>query len=225
VDPDARILTALDQQPGKVMIRLDDGEVLEVAPDALPPDMPDVGGSLGSPLLHVLRDAAARKLAARHLFTLLDRRMQSRARLRRKLLDAGHPEAAVTAVLDQAEATGLHSDRHYAEAFCRDALRSRPVGGRWIENRLRQKGVPGDLAADVVRELLNREHERELAEQAAATRWRREQGRDYRALARVQRFLASRGFPAGVCRAAASSTRPPESEPDTPCNSAPEDPS
>ncbi len=225
MEPDARILIRLDEQPGKVVIQLDDGEILEVAPDAIPPDMPDVGGSLGSPLLHVLRAAAERKLVARKLFAMLDRASQSRARLRRKLLDAGYAAAAVDAVLDQAEASGLQSDRQYAESYCRDTLRSKPVGGLWIENKLRQKGVPAGLAADVVRELLSREQERELAEQAASVRWRREAGRDYRALTRVQRFLSSRGFPAGVCRAAATSARPSDDDPDSPCNSGPEDPS
>jgi regulatory protein len=220
-----RILTGLDEQPGRVVIRLDDGEILEVAPDALPADMPDVGGSLGSPHLHALRQAAARKQAARQLFALLDRRLQSRARLRRKLIEAGHSEEAVAAVLDQAEATGLHSDRQFAEAYCRDTLGAKSVGGRWLENKLRQQGVPADLASEVVREALPRDRERALAGRAAATRWRREHARDARALSRVQRFLAARGFPAGLCRDAARAARPPEADPDAPCNSDGEDPS
>ena len=225
MEPDARIIVGLVRQQGAVVIRLDDGETIEVAPDALPPDLPEVGGSLGSPLLVVLREAAARKLAARHLFSLLDRSLQTRARLRRKLLDAGHPDDAVNAVLDQAEAAGLYSDRQFAEAFCRDTLRSKPVGCVWIENKLRQKGVPRDVAADVVRGMLDKGWERELAEKAAIGRWRREAGRDRLALARVQRFLASRGFSAAVCRAAATSAYPPDDDPDTACNSGPEDPS
>lgn len=202
------ILASVEERPGTVVIRLSDGEVLEVAPDAVPVDMPPVGGSLGSPLLHGLRAAAARKAAARRLFELLDRRLQSRARLRRKLVDDGHPEDAADAVLDQAEAAGLHSDRVFAEAFCRDALRTRPVGAFWLEAKLRDKGVAATLAAAVAREALTPETERDLAEQAARQRWRRERESGPRAEARVQRFLASRGFPAGLCRTATRATRP-----------------
>jgi regulatory protein len=221
----SRILESVVERPGAVTIRLDGGETLEVAPDAVPADLPAAGGSLGSPLVASLRRAAARKQAARQLFALLDRSLQSRARLRRKLLDGGHPEDAVDAVLDQAEAAGLHSDRRYAEAYCRDVWRRKPVGAFWVESKLREKGVPAALAAEVVRAHLSPRDERALAEDAAAARWRRESGRDRRALARVQRFLASRGFPAALCREAAARTRPADPKADAPCNSGPEDPS
>ena len=211
-------LAGLEERPGTVVIRLDDGEVLEVAPDAVPPDLPQVGGSLGFPLLASLREAAARKQAARRLFAILDRKQMSRARLRRKLVDAGHAENVVDAVLDQGEASGLISDRAFAEAFCRDALRAKAVGGFWLVSKLREKGVGADLARDVVGSSLLPELEHDLAIQAAQRRWRRESSSDRRALARIQRFLASRGFAASICRAAAEETRP-----DAPCNSGPED--
>jgi len=218
VEPDTRKLAGLEQRQGTVVIRLDDGEVLEVAPDAVPSDMPQVGGSLGFPLLASLREAAARKKAAQRLFVLLDRKLMTRTRLRGKLLDAGHAEHAVDAVLDQGEAAGLFSDRAFAEAFCRDTLRGKAVGGFWLVSKLREKGVGADLAREVVRDSLTPEMEHDLALQAARRRWRRESAGDQRALARVQRFLASRGFAASICRAAAEATRP-----DAPCNSGPED--
>jgi regulatory protein len=215
----------VDEQPGTVTIRLDDGEVLEVAPDAVPPDMPAVGGSVSSPLLASLRAAAARKLVARRLFALLDRRLLSRAQLRRKLLDADHPPEAVDAVLDQAAAAGLHADRDVAAAYCRDTLRAKAVGARWLEGKLRDRGIDGQLAREVVREYLDPDTERQLAEAAAARRWRRERGRDRLALARVQRFLGSRGFSAALCRSAAFDQRPAADPSDAPCNSRDEDPS
>ena len=202
------ILVAVEVHPTGVVLRLDDGEELTIAADALPADLPDVGGSLGSPLLQRLRTAAARKQAARRLFELLARRLWTRQRLERKLTAEGLPPAAVTAVLDEAAARGIHSDRHVAEAYCRDALRTRTVGRAWLVDRLRRLGVAGDLARQVVAAQLSPAEERDLARRAAASRWRRETAQDARALARVQRFLQSRGFPAGICREAAQDARP-----------------
>lgn len=205
---EARILVGSEASAAGVTLRLDDGEVLTVAAESLPPELPGVGGRIDSPLLEQLRLAAARKQAARRLFELLGRRLWSRARLHRKLCDEGLPAVAVAAVLDAAEAQGVHSDRLFAEAYCRDALRKRPVGRSYLQAKLRDQGVGGDLAAAVVAENLPAEQELELAGEAAQARWRRERHADQRALARVQRFLASRGFPAAVCRRAAEATRP-----------------
>lgn len=208
MNEDQRIIVRLEEQPGAVVIHLDGGEVLTVAPDAVPDQLPAPGGSVSSPLLHALREAAARKLAARALLALLDRKRWTTARLRAKLLAQGHPEAAVEAVIARAEEQGLHHDRDYADAFCRDALLRKAVGRRWLEAKLREKGVDSGLAADAACKHLPEDVERELAVVAATGRWRREQGRDQRALARVQRFLLSRGFPAGVATSVARATRP-----------------
>jgi len=218
-------LLRLEERPGSVLIDLDSGETLEVAPSAVPPDMPGVGGSVSSPLLHALRAAAARKAAARDLFRLLDRKLWTSSRLRRKLHDLGHEDSAVEAVLQRAEEQGLHSDRDFADAFCRDTLRTKAVGRAWLESRLRQKGVPPSLAGDVAARNLPSELETELADAAAERRWRRETGRDQRALARVQRFLASRGFPGGMAARAARAARPEAEPPDSSCISDPEGPS
>lgn len=218
-------LIRLEEQPGAVVVHLDSGESLEVAPQAVPPELPAVGGSISSPLLLVLRQAAARKAVARDLFRLLDRKLWTTRRLRGKLLDLDHPEEAVDAVLERAQDQGLHSDRIFAEAFCRDALRSRKVGRAWLEARLRQKGVDSALAADVSAQYLPSELEDELAAAAAEQRWRRERGRDQRALARVQRFLLSRGFPGGLASRAARAAKPGMEPPDSACISDPEGPS
>lgn len=219
-----RIIVRLEEQPGAVVIHLEGGEVLAVAPDAVPSDLPAPGGSVSSPLLQSLRSAAARKLAARALLALLDRKRWTTVRLRDKLLTQGHPPAAVEAVLAQAEAQGLHHDRDFADAFCRDTLRRKAVGRRWLEARLRERGVAVDLAVGVVCQHLPAEVEQELARRAAAERWRREAGCDQRALARVQRFLLSRGFPGALAATMARATRP-DAGGDTACISADEGPS
>jgi len=109
---------------------------------------------------------------------------------------------------------GLYSDRRYAEAYCRDCLLSRAVGRRYLVRKLREKQVDGALAATVAAEILDPETEKELAERAAVTRWRKLRGpADYKALAKVVRFLMGRGFDTGLANTMARRTQP-EAEPD-----------
>jgi len=225
MDTGPRILIGIAERPGTVVLRLAGDETLEIAPDAVPADLPDVGGSLGFPRVVSLRAAAARKLAARRLLALLDRRLSSPARLRRTLLAEGHPPDAVAAVLAAAADQDLVSDRRFAEAFCRDALRAKPVGRAWLQAKLREQGVPGDVATAVVADLLTPERERALAAQAAARRLGGRAPRDERARAQLRRFLAARGFPPAVCADVARRAGLEEAAGDMPCNSDLADPS
>lgn len=223
-----RRLLGREERPGTVVLRLDGGEVLEVAPDAIPAELPPTGEALDQALLIALRAAAVRKAAARDLLSLLDRKAWTTARLDRKLREAGHPPEAVAEVLAQAERRGLHSDRAFAEAFCRDTIRRKAVGRIWLAARLREKGVPEALASAVAAEHLTAAEEERLCRQAATSRWRRRSSSDQSAVASVQRFLASRGFAPGQATRVAWETRPdrdPDADPDAPCNSGPEGPS
>lgn len=207
------------EQPGAVVIHLDGGESLEIAPDALPGALPPIGEPVAAPMLDQLRAAAARKAAARDLFRQLDRKLWTVAQLRRKLVDTGHDGAAVDAVLAQAIDQGLVSDREFAGAFCRDTLRRKAVGRSWLLAKLRQKGVSGAIADEVVRDELPAEREQALAREAARSRWSRERTADIGAEARVGRFLGSRGFAPGLAREAVRTTRPDGETPDAACNS------
>jgi len=203
-------LAAMHQEPGTVRLVLDSGEVLELAPEAVPKRLPEPGGSLDSPLLTELRFAAERKKVARRVFAILDRRLPPVARLQRKLQDEGFSDEAVDAVLEQLATRGIYSHRRYAEAWCRDCLLTRTVGRRYLEAKLREKGVPAALAHDVAAEALDSETEEELADRAARQRWRRLGGAsDRRAEARVVRFLQGRGFDVSRAWRATRRTRPP----------------
>lgn len=192
-------LLAVDEIEGGVRVTLSDGEILELAADSLPPALPAPGEVLPPPTLALLRDAAARKRIARRLFALLARRLQPRRALRRKLLEEGFPADALDMVLDRFAEEGVHSDRLYAEAWCRDTVRLRPVGRRYLEGKLRERGVGSDLAAAVARETLPDADERRLCREAARKWWRRQPGAaDLRALSRGERYLMGRGFPIHV---------------------------
>jgi regulatory protein len=192
-----------------VIGRADEHETYELARDAVPAELPEVGGSVDSPLLARIRHAAERKRVARRIFALLDRKLRSRADLRRRLADEGFAPDVVTAVLDAFADSGLHSDRSFATAYCRDALGRKAVGRYYLAAQLRRRGVAASDIDAALADELPPDRERELVWRAAATRWRRERkGRSRASEARVARFLASRGFPTGLCREAARDTGP-----------------
>ncbi len=184
----------------------------EVAASSLPPGLPAPGGDLDPACHRALALAAERKRAARRLFALLDRRLRPVASLRARLLDEGYLPEAVAAVIEAMHEQGVHSDRRYAEAWCRDCLLSRAVGRRYLEGKLREAGVAPDLARSVAAEALDAGAEDELALGAAAACWRRygrAKARDEaRDVARVTRFLLGRGFGPATAARAARATRP-----------------
>jgi len=206
---EARLLD-VRQESGSVFLALDDGITLEVAPQAVPESLPEPGEMITPELLADLRLAAERKLIARWIFTVLDRRLQPVARIRDKAAEKGYSRVGIDAVLEQMAARGLYSDRNFAEAYCRDCLASRAVGRRYLVSKLREKKVPALLAAQVAKEILDPETEEDLAEGAATVKWKRiKESGDRKALAKVVRFLQGRGFDAGTANRAARKTQPP----------------
>ncbi len=199
MNEEQRFLAGIREEQGTVFLTLDSGEVLELAPESVPGDLPAVGESIDSPLLSVIRLAAERKKVARRIFSLLDRRLLPVSRVRRKLTEEGFSDLAVSAVLERMAEQGLYSDSQYARAYCRDCLRGRQVGRLYLEKKLREKQVPPDVAASIPAEILDRETEDQLALAAARNRWRRGNSSDpAKTRARTIRFLMGRGFPAGT---------------------------
>ncbi|MEN8008163.1 MAG: regulatory protein RecX [Candidatus Krumholzibacteriota bacterium] len=188
---------------------LDDGSDLELAAESVPAGLPEIGEMVSGELLAEIRLAAERKKVARMIFRLLDRRLHPVAGIRDKALEKGYSVAAIDAVLEQMAAHGLYSDRRYAEAYCRDCLAGRPVGRRYLIDKLRGKRVPSAVAVAVVGEVLDTDTEAELAARAAASRWKRiKDPGELKSLAKVVRFLQSRGFDAGTANRAAREMKP-----------------
>jgi len=197
------------REDGAVTITLSDGEILTVAAAAVGGDLPAAGEEIPAEVLARLRAASERKAVAQRLFALLDRRLYAVAALRRKLGEEGFSEPAVSDVLAEFAAKGLHSDRRFAAAYCRDALARRPVGRFYLLARLRERRVDRAAAESAVAEILTQAWERELALAAGRRRWRRvKDPRDRAAVAQVIRFLQSRGFSASLARKAAYETAP-----------------
>lgn len=182
--------------------------IYEVAVSSLPPDLPTPGGELDAAGHRFIALAAERKRAARRLFALLDRKLRPVAKLQERLLEEGYHPEAVSAVVEAMHEQGVHSDRRYAEAWCRDCLLSRAVGPRYLEGKLREAGIAPDLARQVALDAVDPHTEAELARCAATARWRRAGGTEPRDVARVVRFLLGRGFGPGTAAQAARQTKP-----------------
>ncbi len=204
-----RLLLDIRQERDTVFLTLDDGEALELASSSVPKDLPEIGGSISSPLLAELRLAAQRKKVARRIFSLLDRRLMPVAKIRGKLLDEEFPEAAIDTVLEQMRQQGLYSDHVYAAAYCRDTLSTKLVGRRYLESKLWGRQVAMEIAREVVAENLDEETEAELAHKAAQWKWQRMRGQfDRKAEEKVARYLVGRGFPTGLAWKAVRQNKP-----------------
>lgn len=203
----ARLL-AVYREGETVRIEVAGGIVYELAVASLPPGLPLPGEEISADQHRAVALAAERKRAARRLFAMLDRKLQPVARLRGRLLDEGYLPEAVTAVIDAMHEQGVHSDRRFADAWCRDYLLSRAVGRRYLENKLRLTGISADLARQASLDALDARTEEDLAKQAAAGAWRRARGNEPKDLAKVVRSLVSRGFPLALASRIARQVRP-----------------
>jgi regulatory protein len=119
-----------------------------------------------------------------------------------RLVAKGHARATAQWAADEMVRVGLLDDRKYAEAVVRSQLSRKPAGRRYLLARLRTKGVPGEIAEDVVAAALDERDELDDAMDLA-----RRKLRTYRpdldpgaARRRLMGVLARRGFDADTTR-------------------------
>jgi regulatory protein len=142
-----------------------------------------------------MTDEQGGSLRARAL-RLLARREHSRQELRQRLALKGMEPAELEVLLDELERNGWLSEQRLAEQMVRGAKGR--YGSRQVLDRLRSKGVTGELLAQAARALQAQELE------SARAVWRKRFGRPPTTLqekAKQARFLAGRGFSTEVIRA------------------------
>lgn len=142
-------------------------------------------------------------------FRLLGVRARSRAELQERLEKKGFPAPVIENVLTDLAGMGLINDEEFARAWVNYRTQVRPAGARALTWELRRHGVDDKLAAAVVKETVGEEDELRLATDLARNRLRRLRSRGPAApearrdeMARINRFLAGRGFSYDVIRQA-----------------------
>lgn len=105
----------------------------------------------------LLYQAVEATLAEVRALSLLSRAEQFRSRLELKLAGRGISRPASKAALDRLEASGLLSDRRYAESWIRARLRNRVEGPRSLASALSSRGVAASAIKMAIKESLEGE--------------------------------------------------------------------
>lgn len=191
--PIARVVRIFHDEAARCSsIFLDDGFSVDMAFAAPELDELSVGSIVDAARRAELELAAQRKKVAKLIFAWLNRRAYASGRLRDRLLDKGFVAASIDPVLKSFADQALLDDAEFARMYIRDQLRSRPVGPMWLRNALRKQGVPASHGEAALAEIMTPERELEEARRAALRKG------DEVDRAKLQRFLRSRGFRAGV---------------------------
>ena len=124
---------------------------------------------------------------------LLSARAYSSGELTQRLIRAGYLSEEAAAAVEECRKRHYLDDRMFAED-CADMWLARGHGARSIRQKLRQRGIPSELVADVP--ALSPEHETEAACRAIESKLpsllREKDPRKRKA--KALRFLAARGF-------------------------------
>jgi len=138
------------------------------------------------------------------LLGLLGQRFHSRMELMRKLRNRKFSKYAVERALAKAEGLGLVDDRRFAALMAEEKLRVARASKRAIVADLRKRGVTGAIVDEVLGEMTEEFSNENVMEQALAVarqrqyQWAREED-PRKKKEKILRFLASRGFSAGIC--------------------------
>ncbi len=129
----------------------------------------------------------------------LARRDHSQAELKRALLEGGHAEEEVEAVVDRLRAQRFLDDAGFAERFARSRLQSHGLGRNRIRLGLHRRGVERPVAEAGLRKALDDAPERESIDTLARRYWRSHRSEEPSSRVRkLWSFLLRRGFPADL---------------------------
>ena len=138
---------------------------------------------------------AAREAALR----LLDRRDYASAMLEQKLIEKGFSGENAASVVARLGEVGLVNDRAYAEALARTRFDERGLVGRALQLELTRKGIPTDLASEVIASEITSDANRDVFDRALELARRKYQSSPKaRAYARTTAYLARRGYSPSV---------------------------
>lgn len=181
---------------GVLMGRLDTARVRELGIETDTPWDEALYDQIGA----ALEDDLALRAAVR----LMSVRDRSASELARALMQRKHPKRAIDIAVEKLKDLGYQDDERYAHNKARSVARMKPSGARYIENKLREKGINQDQARRAAAEALEGVDPLESAT-ALAMKWSATLPMSLDAEGRKRRLigrLARRGFDHDVVRRA-----------------------
>ena len=143
---------------GRVLVFLEDGACLKITEQELLDFGLRGGDELSPAQLKKLKEAAGVSNTKATAADLIGKRAMSRANLEKKLREKGASEAEARYAGEWLEAIGALNDAEYAAIVARH-YGQMGYGPRYVQEKLREKGVPRELWEDAL------EHLPEAAEQ------------------------------------------------------------
>ena len=151
-------IEASKHKKGRVLVFLEDGACLKITEQELLDFGLRGGDELSPAQLKKLKEAAGVSNTKATAADLIGKRAMSRANLEKKLREKGASEAEARYAGEWLEAIGALNDAEYAAIVARH-YGQMGYGPRYVQEKLREKGVPRELWEDAL------EHLPEAAEQ------------------------------------------------------------
>lgn len=124
---------------------------------------------------------------------ILSRRDHSVHELTSKLRQKSFSAADIASVVTWLSDKQWLDDHRVAAGYIDAILRAKAVGPRWLQYKLRQRGIAPSVIEETLGAVFTSDTERELVQRAADT-WRDRHSKHRDDTPRLQRFLISRGF-------------------------------
>lgn len=145
-------IEASRHKKGRVLVFLEDGACLKITEQELLDFGLRSGDELSPALLAKLKEAAGVSNTKAAAADLIGKRAMSRASLERKLREKGASQAEARYAGEWLEAIGALNDAEYAAILVRH-YGQMGYGPRYVQEKLREKGVPRGLWDDALEEL------------------------------------------------------------------------
>lgn len=149
------IITAIKPQKkrrGRSSIFVDNQFLIGVDNDVVLNHDLQKGREMTSLLFDEIQDEEGKQSVKSYLLKLLSRRDHSRKELYTKASRKDFAKSTINGVLDELEQKGYINNRKFAEKFSRDKNNLNSWGPLKIKVSLRRKGIPGEMAEQVITE-------------------------------------------------------------------------
>jgi regulatory protein len=196
------LVTALEKEPrgGGIRVQVDGGPFATVSPADVVALGLHAGAALDDALAATLERRAESFAARTVALRMLGYRALPGREIARRLSRKGHARDVADGVVEALRAEGLVNDAEFARHYTRTRAAAKRLGPARLQADLRRLGVDEQVAAEAVRETLEREHIEpgQLLREAATRKLREMAGLDRTAQRRrLKAFLMRRGFPSG----------------------------